>query len=209
MTILTYKGYQGSVTWEDGVNVIRVLHIGHLLSDHTENAKKVERTFRGLVDDYIETCRRLGREPEKPFKGSFNVRIPPELHRGATMAAAAENLSLNAWIADAVRAKLQQVAIARQLITYQELALESSRVTISGIASQQTGKFRSADYSHVGNWLAHLRGRVGVAEPLMVRATAGSSEPLAARELQWSVDAPTRGKPMFFIPLPQQSGTLP
>lgn len=107
MTVLAYKGYQGSVTWEDGLLAIRVLHIDDLVIDHCRDAAKVENTFHALVDEYIETCSELDREPEKPFKGSFNVRISPDLHRLAAMAATSAGISLNAWITDAVHEKLQ------------------------------------------------------------------------------------------------------
>ncbi len=52
------------------------------------------------VDEYLKTCKRIGREPEKPFSGRFMVRIPSELHCAIALAAKRERKSINAWIAE-------------------------------------------------------------------------------------------------------------
>ena len=54
--------------------------------------------FHGAVDDYLELCAQSGTEPEKAYKGSFNVRISPELHKQAVVAAMAHNMSLNSFV---------------------------------------------------------------------------------------------------------------
>ncbi|MCM2434157.1 type II toxin-antitoxin system HicB family antitoxin [Agrobacterium rosae] len=114
MKPITYKGYQASVEWEDGSLFIKVLHIDDLLLAECESAAEVEACARALIDDYIETCAEEGREPQKPFKGSFNVRMEPELHRRAAMAAADLSMSLNAWICLAATEKLQCNGIAER-----------------------------------------------------------------------------------------------
>ncbi|WP_341704521.1 type II toxin-antitoxin system HicB family antitoxin [Ferrovibrio sp.] len=102
MNILTYKDYQGSVMYEDGALVIQILHIEDFISTTVEAASEVEAAFHDLVDDYLQTCAELGREPKKPYKGSLNVRLPQELHRKAAMAAVTTGVSLNAWIVEAI-----------------------------------------------------------------------------------------------------------
>jgi predicted HicB family RNase H-like nuclease len=52
------------------------------------------------VDDYLALCAKRGKEPEKPFKGSFNVRVGPELHRRLALAAAKRGMSLNRLVAE-------------------------------------------------------------------------------------------------------------
>ena len=47
---------------------------------------------------YLELCRAQGVEPERAYKGSFNVRISPELHRKAAICAASRNISLNSLV---------------------------------------------------------------------------------------------------------------
>jgi predicted HicB family RNase H-like nuclease len=59
--------------------------------------------FRSAVDEYLKFCRDGGKEPERPFKGSFNVRVAPDLHRKAALAASTRGVSLNALVEDAIR----------------------------------------------------------------------------------------------------------
>lgn len=60
----------------------------------------LEAAFHEAVDDYLVTCAELGREPEKPFKGSFNVRIAPELHERVMIAATQQGMTLNRFVAE-------------------------------------------------------------------------------------------------------------
>lgn len=107
-TVLTYKDYQGSVTFEDGRLVIRVLHIDDSVSDECDSAAQVQAVFEDLVEDYLETCTAVGKEPAKPFKGSFNVRISPALHKKAVFAATKAGETLNNWVAGAIDQRLQR-----------------------------------------------------------------------------------------------------
>ncbi|UEM21060.1 type II toxin-antitoxin system HicB family antitoxin [Skermanella mucosa] len=113
MSTLNYNGYQGSVTFEDGSLVIRLLHIDDVITAQCESVQEVRKSFEALVDDYVETCRELGREPNRPFKGSFNVRMSPELHKHIAMAAAEMGESLNAWIVKAAEERLSGSHVGR------------------------------------------------------------------------------------------------
>jgi predicted HicB family RNase H-like nuclease len=108
MSALLYKDFQGSVEFEDGRLIIRILHIDYLVTTEIESASNAQTAFEELVDDYLETCAQLGKKPSKPFKGSINVRIPVELHRKVAMAAADIGESMNSWIADALRAYVER-----------------------------------------------------------------------------------------------------
>lgn len=110
MTTLRYKDYQGSVTYEDGTLVLQILHIDDFITTECDSAGDVQKAFEALVDDYLATCAEVGKEPNRPFKGSFNVRVTPDLHRRAAMAAADEGLSLNAWVERAVAQQLEIVS---------------------------------------------------------------------------------------------------
>jgi|SRR5580658_674246 predicted HicB family RNase H-like nuclease len=103
-----YKGYQGSVEYDDGILYIRLLHIEDSISTTCATAQEVTPAFHELVDDYIATCKSLGEEPNRPFKGSFNVRISPELHRSAAFSASARSETLNAWVAGAIAQQVQR-----------------------------------------------------------------------------------------------------
>ncbi|OCJ02449.1 hypothetical protein A6U86_32220 [Rhizobium sp. AC27/96] len=114
MKPITYKGYQASVEYEGGSLFIKILHIDDLLLAECENAKDVEAVARALIDEYIQTCRDEGRDPEKPFKGSLNIRMDPVLHRRAAMAAADDDVSLNAWICTAITEKIECAKISER-----------------------------------------------------------------------------------------------
>lgn len=108
MTILSYKGYQGSVTYDDGSLLIQILHIDDFISTNCLSAEDAKAEFEALVDDYLETCTELGREPQKAFSGTFNVRMAQDLHRQAAMAASSAQQSLNAWVVNAVEERLRR-----------------------------------------------------------------------------------------------------
>jgi predicted HicB family RNase H-like nuclease len=107
MTVLRYKDYQGSVSFDEGRLLIRVLHIDDFLTTECDSASGVQAEFEALIDDYLETCQELGKQPSKPFKGSFNIRIPPELHRKAAMFAAEHGETLNAWVTGAIERRIR------------------------------------------------------------------------------------------------------
>jgi predicted HicB family RNase H-like nuclease len=115
MTVLKYKDFQGSVSFEDGTLVLQILHIDDLIVAECDSASKVEKTFRELVDDYLETCAATGKEPCKSYRGSFNVRVDPHLHKEAAMSAAAERVSLNAWVESAMRERLNQTKLSQEM----------------------------------------------------------------------------------------------
>ena len=89
---MEYKGYVGSVEFseEDALFFGKVLGVRALISYEGENARDLVEDFHSAVDDYLELCAAEGVEPEKAYKGSFNVRISPELHKKAAIAAMAK-----------------------------------------------------------------------------------------------------------------------
>ncbi|MBO7515941.1 MAG: type II toxin-antitoxin system HicB family antitoxin [Lachnospiraceae bacterium] len=108
---MEYRGYVGSVEFseEDCVLFGKVLGIRSLISYEGETAKELLEDFHGAVDDYLATCEKEGVEPEVAYKGSFNVRIGSELHRRAAVYALTHSQSMNSFIEEAVREKLNSV----------------------------------------------------------------------------------------------------
>lgn len=58
--------------------------------------------FHQSIDNYLDLCANIGKEPEREFKGTFNVRITPELHREAALIAAAKGETLNQVISESI-----------------------------------------------------------------------------------------------------------
>jgi len=111
-TPLEYKGYQANVEYQDGTLVIEVLHVQDHLVAECKDASEVEMEFRALIDEYIADCVEIGKDPEKPFKGIFNVRVKPELHRQCAKAAAAHGIALNEFVGRALDEYVQRVGFA-------------------------------------------------------------------------------------------------
>lgn len=101
---MKYKGYVGSVEFseEDALFFGKVLGVRALISYEGENARDLVEDFHSAVDDYLELCAAEGVEPEKAYKGSFNVRISPELHKKAAIAAMAKQISLNRFVEESI-----------------------------------------------------------------------------------------------------------
>lgn len=102
--MLSYKGYYGSIHYnhEDRIFYGKVEFIRALVSYEGRDADTLEAAFAEAVDDYLAMCAESGKQPEKPFKGSFNVRIPPELHEKVAIAASQHGMTLNRFIAEAL-----------------------------------------------------------------------------------------------------------
>ena len=84
---MEYKGYVGTVEFseEDSLFYGKVMGIRALISYEGTNAKDLVEDFHGAVDDYLAQCEAENKEPEKAYKGSFNVRVSPELHKQAVI----------------------------------------------------------------------------------------------------------------------------
>lgn len=106
--LIEYKGYIGSVEFsqEDGVFFGKVQGIRSLISYEGTNAAELMEDFHGAVDDYLELCREEKKEPEKAYKGSFNVRVSPELHKKIAIYAMEHNITLNSFVEQSVEKQL-------------------------------------------------------------------------------------------------------
>ena len=109
MSYLKYKGYLGTIEpdLETGVLFGKLAFIRDLITYEAETLKTLEQAFQESVDGYLESCAELGKKPDQPFKGTFNVRISPELHRKAVLASS--DNSLNAFVSDAIQEKLMRL----------------------------------------------------------------------------------------------------
>jgi predicted HicB family RNase H-like nuclease len=102
--ILEYKGYYASLHFssEDDVFYGKLLGIDDLVNFEGASVKELKKAFHEAVNDYLETCKELGKEPNKTYKGTFNVRIPTELHKSAAVFASVHNISLNDFVKTAI-----------------------------------------------------------------------------------------------------------
>lgn len=99
---IQYKGYIGSVEFSetDGIFYGKVMGIRSLISYEGETAKELLDDFHDAVDDYLKDCTAEGKTPEVAFKGSFNIRLSPELHKKLFIYTTAHQMSMNKYIED-------------------------------------------------------------------------------------------------------------
>ena len=106
--ILTYKGFMGTVHFsaEDKVFHGKIEGIDDLVTFEGYSVEELIKAFHNEVDDYITLCKEMGKEPIRSYKGSFNVRISPEMHRKAVEKATKKGLSLNQFVQTAIEKEL-------------------------------------------------------------------------------------------------------
>lgn len=101
-SILTHKGYSARVEFddEDGIFFGMITGLRDGVGFHADNVEGLRAAFREAVDDYLETCARIGKDPNKAYSGQVMFRITPETHRRAALAAELSGKSLNQWAED-------------------------------------------------------------------------------------------------------------
>ncbi|WP_095052223.1 type II toxin-antitoxin system HicB family antitoxin [Pseudomonas sp. Irchel s3b2] len=101
---LEYKGFQGSVDFDTQSEEMygKILHINDLVTYEADSFKELRKAFEESVEDYLDTCAQLGVEPEKPFSGSFNVRVGVYIHKELSRFAARHSSSINDVVKDAI-----------------------------------------------------------------------------------------------------------
>lgn len=102
--LLSYKNYNGTVEYskEDGCLFGKVVGIKSLLSYEGNSIKELEQNLQDVIEEYLADCKERNVEPEQPYKGTFNVRISPELHRNIAVYAIEHGKSLNAAVEEAI-----------------------------------------------------------------------------------------------------------
>ena len=99
-----YKDYIGHVTFDDEAGLFygEVVNTRDVLTFQGESVAEIKQALIDSVEDYLAFCKKRGESPERPFSGKFNLRLDPELHRQAFVAAKNAHMSLNAWVERAI-----------------------------------------------------------------------------------------------------------
>lgn len=102
--LLEYNGYLGTVEFSSEDNVLfgKVVGINGLVSYEGISIDDLREGFQEAVDDYLEMCAEANIEPQKSYKGSFNIRISPELHKSLSVISTVKNISLNKAVEEAI-----------------------------------------------------------------------------------------------------------
>ena len=105
MSAMTYNGYAARVDYdaEDELFFGRIAGIRDGVSFHAEDVSALKAAFHEAVDDYIETCAKIGKSPQKPYSGNLMLRVDPLVHSKVALAAEVAGKSLNQWGEEVLR----------------------------------------------------------------------------------------------------------
>ena len=106
--LLEYKGYYAKLDFsaDDEIFFGVIEGINDIVSFEGKEINELKTAFHEAVDDYLDICARNNKQPEKAYKGSFNIRIKPELHKKAALIAASRHTSLNQFVESAISDKV-------------------------------------------------------------------------------------------------------
>jgi predicted HicB family RNase H-like nuclease len=107
--MMNYKGYIGKVEYDDEAGLFHgeVINLRDVITFSGQTVQELRQAFHESIEDYLAFCAERGEEPEKPFSGTFTIRIPPELHRAIAVQARLSNQSLNSWLGDTLAATVR------------------------------------------------------------------------------------------------------
>ncbi len=102
--LMQYKNYFTKIEFDPENKVLygKIEGINDLVNFESESTEQIENEFHKAVDDYLELCAELGTDPDKVYRGSFNVRISPQLHRAIALEAMNNDESLNSFVEKAL-----------------------------------------------------------------------------------------------------------
>lgn len=106
---MKYQGYIGHVQFDEEAEIFHgeVINTRDVITFQGNTVKTLQKAFKDSVDDYLVFCKERGENPERPFSGTLNLRLDPELHQAAYIAAKTSGVSLNTWITQAIKHEAQ------------------------------------------------------------------------------------------------------
>ena len=104
MNTMTYKGYAAKIDYseDDGCFVGHIAGIRDVVGFHGDSVEGLRVAFQDAVDDYLETCEKIGKKPQKAYSGNLMLRVPAEVHESIAVAAEVSGKSINQWAAEAL-----------------------------------------------------------------------------------------------------------
>lgn len=115
MSKLSHKGYTGTIeaSIEDDCLHGRILFIDDIITYEGNTVKDTQKAFKEAVDDYLAYCKETGKPANKPYSGTFNVRIGQNLHRKAAEVAFHRGINLNEFVAQSIQTAVEQNGIVK------------------------------------------------------------------------------------------------
>ena len=105
MNTMNHKGYTARIEFDERDNIFvgRVLGLRSIISFHGETVADLRNEFEVAIEDFLNDCKEQGVKPEKPASGKLMLRVSPEIHGAALVAAQASGKSLNQWATEVLQ----------------------------------------------------------------------------------------------------------
>jgi predicted HicB family RNase H-like nuclease len=102
MNVMNYQGYAARIEYseEDGLFIGHIAGIRDVVGFHGESVQELRAAFEEAVVDYLDTCAKLGRAPQKPYSGNISLRLEPALHATVAVKAQLAHKSINQWVTE-------------------------------------------------------------------------------------------------------------
>lgn len=103
---MNYKDYVAKIEFdpEDHIFVGHIIGIRDVVGFHGESVKDIEIAFQEAVNNYLDACKKLGQEPNKPYSGNLMLRVPAKVHAAVAAAAEASGKNINQWATTVLKA---------------------------------------------------------------------------------------------------------
>jgi len=103
--VLEHKGYYGTVEYSAADKILfgKVIGINGLISFEGNSVDALREDFESAVEDYLEECAENSIEPERAYRGKFNVRVSPELHKTLAIYSVSRGQTLNSTVEEAIK----------------------------------------------------------------------------------------------------------
>lgn len=111
MKAMSYRGYAARIEFdaEDEIFTGRIAGIRDVIGFHADTVTELKAAFHEAVEDYLDTCAKLGKDPQKPYSGNLMLRVAPDIHSRAALAAELSGKSLNQWSEDALAEAAEKI----------------------------------------------------------------------------------------------------
>ncbi len=104
MNTMNIGGYDAVIKYDPDIEMFRGSFVGLNggADFYADSVKGLEKEGRTSLKVFLEACKEEGVDPRKSFSGKFVVRVDPKIHERVTQAAAAEGVSINQWVEQAL-----------------------------------------------------------------------------------------------------------
>ncbi|RJP73190.1 MAG: type II toxin-antitoxin system HicB family antitoxin [Ignavibacteriales bacterium] len=97
---MKYKGYQGYIEFDEEAEIFhgKVIGIKDVITFQGNDVAKLKQAFKDSINDYLDFCKQRGEEPDKPFQGKLDLKLPKDLYDKILIAATRSGKNVNTWI---------------------------------------------------------------------------------------------------------------